>query len=66
MSDKATYPYTLDVTPAQKPAGHFHWAIRRNGKLVQRSDRAYVGESSARERGLTEIQKLLHGADERR
>jgi hypothetical protein len=66
MSDKATYPYTLEVIPAPKPAGHYQWAIRRRGKLVQRSDRAYGGEYDARKRGLAEIEKLLLGIDDRR
>lgn len=66
MSDQLTYPYTLEVMPASKPAGHFDWVIRRHGKLVQRSDRAYGEESDARKRGLNEIEKLLHGVSDRR
>jgi len=61
-----TYPYTLEVTPAIKPSGHFSFAIRRKGKMVQRSDRAYPGEDKARERGLNAIDKLLLGIDDRR
>lgn len=65
MTDQATHPYTLEIMPADKP-GHFHFAIRRQRKMLQRSDRAYFGEDEARKRGLAEIEKLLHGADERR
>jgi hypothetical protein len=64
MTDRSTYPYTLEITAAK--AGHFYWAIRRNGKMVQRSDRAIAGEDNARKRGLEAIEKLLHGEDERR
>ncbi len=66
MSDQATYPYTLDIIATQKPLGYFQWAIRNRGKLVQRSDRAYAGEDEARQRGLTAIEKLRHGLDDRR
>ena len=66
MTDQETYPYTLEVTPAVKLTGHFNYAIRRHGKMVQRSDRAYAGEDKARERGLAAIEKLLLGIDDRR
>jgi hypothetical protein len=65
MSDNQTYPYTLEITPATKPAGHFQWAIRRHGKLLQRSDRPSVTEAEARKRGRAQIEKLLHGGDDR-
>jgi hypothetical protein len=52
-----TYPYTLDIIPSAKPAGHFDWAIRKHGKLVQRSDRAQPTEDAARKRGLAEIER---------
>jgi hypothetical protein len=64
MSDQATQPYSLQVTPAK--AGHFYWEIRRKGRLVQRSDRAFAGEENARKRGREAVERLLHGADERR
>jgi hypothetical protein len=51
------YPYTLDIIPCDKPAGYFNWAIRKNGKLVQRSDRAQPTEDAARKRGLAEIER---------
>src|SRR5919107_809156 len=38
-NDNLMHPYTLTVLPCEKPLGHFHWAIRKNGKLVERSDR---------------------------
>ena len=41
--DTGTYPYTLEVLSCEKPAGHFQWAIRKHGKLVERSDRAHQG-----------------------
>jgi hypothetical protein len=66
MSDDQTYPYTLEVTPSEKPAGHFRWAIRQHGKLLQRSDRSHPSEEAARKNGLAEIERKLRGGDERR
>jgi hypothetical protein len=56
------HPYTLEVSAAPKPAGHFHWAIRKNGKLLQRSDRPQASESDARKRGMAEIEKIFRGS----
>ncbi len=61
--DKGTYPYTLEVLPCEKPAGHFQWAIRKNGKLVERSDRPHPSERSARERGHAALERQFR--DER-
>jgi hypothetical protein len=51
-----THPYTLDIIPGRKP-GFFDWAIRRNGKLIQRSDRPQASEEDARKNGLKEIER---------
>jgi hypothetical protein len=56
-NDIAMHPYTLTVLPTEKPAGHFQWAIRRNGKLIERSDRAHPSERSARERGHAALER---------
>jgi hypothetical protein len=57
--DNATSPYTLEVLPCEKPAGHFQWAIRKHGKLIERSDRPYPSERSARESGQTALERQL-------
>ena len=63
----ATYPYVLEVQPNPHAKGSWQWAIRQNGKLIQRSDRAANSELTALARGLEQIEKLIHGAyDERR
>jgi hypothetical protein len=36
--------YELEIVPCEKPAGHFRWAIRKSGKLIERSDRAHGSE----------------------
>jgi hypothetical protein len=66
MSDQAPYPYILEIISAKKPAGHFQFAIRKHGKMLQRSDRAYPTEEEAHKRGLAEIEKQLHGTGDRR
>ena len=57
--DNATYPYTLTISPTEKPAGHLEWAVRRHGKLVERSDRPYPSEQSARESGQAALERQL-------
>ena len=57
--DNATYPYTLIISPSERTAGQFDWAIRRHGKLVERSDRLYPSERSARESGQAALERQL-------
>ena len=57
--DNETYPYTLAVLPCEKPAGHFQWAIRKHGKLVERSDRPHPSERSPRERGQAALERQV-------
>jgi hypothetical protein len=57
--DNATYPYTLTISPSERTAGHFEWAIRRHGKLIERSDRLYSSERSAQESGQTALERQL-------
>jgi hypothetical protein len=60
----STYPYTLEVEQNPRSAGTWQWAIRKNGTLVQRSDRAQPSKAKARAQGTETIEKLLHGGDE--
>lgn len=62
----STYPYDLEVTKNPRAEGTWQWAIRKHGKLIQRSDRAQVSEAKARAQGSETIEKLLHGGDEGR
>ena len=67
MSNTATstFPYTLEIEPPKSPGGSYQWAIRKNGKLAQRSDRSHPTEAKARENGLAQIERLLSGTDDR-
>lgn len=62
----STYPYTLEVETNPRSEGAWQWAIRKHGKLVQRSDRALPSEAKARAQGAETIEKLLHGGSEDR
>ena len=57
--DNPTYPYTLTISPDDRLAGHFDWVIRRHGTLVERSDRLYSSERSAREQGQAALERQL-------
>ncbi len=58
----STHPYTLEVAPCEKPAGHFRWEIRKQGKLFQRSDKPHRSEGEAWKRGNAEVERLLSPA----
>ena len=66
MSTEMTQRYALEVSSCERPAGHFQWAIRERGKLIQRSDRAQPSEAKAREKGQAELERLLFGGQDRR
>ena len=57
MTESAPHPYAVEVLPAAKPEGAFAWAIRKSGKLVQRSDRTYASEAKAHEKALEAIEQ---------
>lgn len=55
------HPFTFDLVPSKREAGGYHWAIRKHGKLVQRSDTALPTESKARTQALAMIDRLRVG-----
>ncbi|PJI55517.1 hypothetical protein CTI14_04045 [Methylobacterium radiotolerans] len=62
MSDtQQAQPYTFELVPSQREAGGFHWAIRKHGKLVQRSDTALPTEEKARLQAQAMIERLRVG-----
>jgi hypothetical protein len=60
-----TYPFTLEVHPCGKLAGHFAWTVRRHGKLLERSDRSHHSERTARERGEAALDRQIRGERQR-
>lgn len=53
-------PFALAVAPLAKPAGQFGWALRRNGTLIERSDRPFLSEEKAYSAGLEAIERMLN------
>ena len=60
-SENPTHPYTLEITPSQKGDGSLGWAIRKSGKLLERSDRAFRAERDALKNGREALERLLTG-----
>lgn len=61
MND-AFHPYSLEVREAPRRPGNFEWLIRRNGKLLQRSDRFQPSEERARRDGEKAIERAFSAA----
>jgi hypothetical protein len=61
MNDNPHHPYTLEVSACERPAGHWAWAIRRQGRLLERSDRPHHSESSARKKGEEALERQIRG-----
>ncbi len=56
-----THPYTLELSPSPKGDGSFGWAIRKNGKLLERSDRTYRSEQEAMKKGEEALERTFKG-----
>lgn len=54
-------PFTFELVPSKREAGGYHWAIRKHGKLVQRSDSPLPTEAKARIQALAMIDRLRVG-----
>ncbi|HYF56204.1 MAG TPA: hypothetical protein VEA41_18260 [Salinarimonas sp.] len=61
MIDNPHHPYTLEISPLERPAGHHGWAIRKHGKLLERSDRPHHSEGSARRKGEEALERQIRG-----
>jgi hypothetical protein len=61
-SENPTHPYTLEITPSPKGDGTIGWAIRKNGKLLERSDRVFRSEHDALKNGQDALALQLHPA----
>jgi hypothetical protein len=56
MTTDVPHPYSITVEPLKKPDGQFGWALRRNGVLIERSDRAFATEAKAFENAMRAIE----------
>lgn len=59
MNDNDLQPYSLEVTESVRRPRHFEWAIRRNGKLVERSDRFATSVADAEKAGRKAVERLF-------
>jgi len=59
MADEVPHPYSIEISPLIKPEGHFRWAIRRSGKLIERSDRPHRSEAKARESAMEAVERMM-------
>jgi hypothetical protein len=57
MADEAPHPYSIEVSPLTRPEGRFQWAVRRSGKLIERSDRLYRSGAKAYESAMEAIER---------
>ena len=62
MTETVPHPYTIEVSPLQRPEGYFGWAMRKHGKLAERSDRPHVSERKAHESALAAMERDLNPA----
>lgn len=60
------HPYSIEVAALEKPAGYFGWALRRSGKLIERSDRPQATEQKAYANALTALERNLAPSMDRR
>lgn len=56
MSTDVPHPYSITVEPLKKPEGQFGWALRKHGKLMERSDRPFLTEAKAFENAMRAIE----------
>jgi hypothetical protein len=56
-----THPYTLQITPSPKGDGSFGWAIRKHGKMLERSDRVFRSEQDAMKNGQEALERAFKG-----
>jgi hypothetical protein len=57
MTTEVPHPYSITVEPLKEPEGHSGWALRKHGKLTERSDRSFLSEAKAFESALKAIER---------
>lgn len=61
MTNEVPHPYSITVEPLTKPEGYFGWALRKHGKLTERSDRSFPTEAKAYENALKALEREQTG-----
>ncbi|CAO4135343.1 hypothetical protein [Methylorubrum extorquens] len=57
MINDVPHPYSIAVEPLKKHEGQFGWALRKHGKLTERSDRSFSSEAKAFENAMNAIER---------
>jgi hypothetical protein len=61
-----TPPYTLEVSASERKPGQFEWTIRRQGTLIQRSDRIHRSGVDAQKDGEKAVERQFSDAQSAR
>jgi hypothetical protein len=64
MNMNQTHPYTLELSPSIKGDGSTGWAIRKHGKMLERSDRMYRTQHEALRSGQEAVERTLSGVSQ--
>ena len=64
MNMNQTHPYTLELSPSAKGDGSVGWAIRKHGKMLERSDRMYRSQHEALRNGQEAVERTLSGVSQ--
>ena len=59
MTENTFHPFTIEVAPLPGSKGKFGWAIRKNGKLLERSDRPHDNEDKAYASALSAVERAF-------
>lgn len=61
ITNDVPHPYSIAVEPLKKPEGQFGWAIRKHGKLTERSDRTFTSEAKAFDNAMNAVERNVTG-----
>ncbi|HEV2605072.1 MAG TPA: hypothetical protein VGU24_15575 [Microvirga sp.] len=64
MSTNQTHPYTLELSPSPKGDGSVGWAMRKHGKMLERSDRMFRTQQEALKSGQEAMERALSGVSQ--
>nr|WP_043750336.1 hypothetical protein [Methylobacterium nodulans] len=67
MTDEnSLHPFAIEISSLTSPKGTFGWAIRKHGKLLERSDRPHHTEEKAYASALAAVERAFRAAAEMR
>ena len=64
MNSNQTHPYTLELSPSPKGDGSVGWAMRKHGKMLERSDRMFRTQQEALKSGQEAMERALSGVSQ--